>query len=154
MQLKPAFVDAIFGAAGVPGGQGLSNFASVISGIQLDKTEQVGNWANRPLRLEQKRYAALDAYALVRVYYDVVERIQNAGLMETHAADLDELEVCSRIGVTTARQKRVAPYTQSMKKGEEEDIYELVKVSAVCSNSRRAGFRGLPCIGPGAQPCV
>lgn len=49
--------------------------SSRLLNIYMDKTERVGNWLQRPLRLEQKRYAALDAYCVSGCYRVVQERL-------------------------------------------------------------------------------
>jgi hypothetical protein len=43
-------------------------------GFQLDKSEQRGDWARRPLALRQLRYAALDAACTLLLYEDQVAR--------------------------------------------------------------------------------
>jgi hypothetical protein len=43
-------------------------------GFQLDKSEQRGDWARRPLTLKQLRYAALDAACTLLLYEDQVAR--------------------------------------------------------------------------------
>lgn len=42
--------------------------------LQLDKSEQRGDWARRPLTLKQLRYAALDAICTLLVYEDQLKR--------------------------------------------------------------------------------
>lgn len=42
-------------------------------GKKLDKSNQFSNWAQRPLRKEQLRYAALDAFCLLEIY-DAIEK--------------------------------------------------------------------------------
>ncbi|HEX8128503.1 MAG TPA: hypothetical protein VF527_05325 [Pyrinomonadaceae bacterium] len=43
-------------------------------GFQLDKSEQRGDWARRPLALNQLRYAALDAVCTLLLYEDQLAR--------------------------------------------------------------------------------
>jgi hypothetical protein len=46
----------------------------VYLGLQLDKTEQRGDWGRRPLTREQLRYAALDAACTLLLYESQIER--------------------------------------------------------------------------------
>jgi hypothetical protein len=46
----------------------LTDLCAQILGKPLDKSEQFGNWAKRPLRREQLQYAALDAYCLLDLF--------------------------------------------------------------------------------------
>ncbi|VDN56972.1 unnamed protein product [Dracunculus medinensis] len=46
----------------------LTDLCRWILGEDLDKREQIGNWAVRPLRMAQLRYAALDAFCLIKLY--------------------------------------------------------------------------------------
>jgi hypothetical protein len=43
-------------------------------GVQLDKSEQRGDWARRPLTVKQLRYAALDAACTLLLYEDQIAR--------------------------------------------------------------------------------
>ena len=43
-------------------------------GVQLDKSEQRGDWSRRPLTVKQLRYAALDAVCTLLLYEDQVAR--------------------------------------------------------------------------------
>jgi ribonuclease D len=51
----------------------LTDLHAKVLGRALDKSEQFGNWAMRPLRPEQKCYAATDAHCLVAIY----EKLEN-----------------------------------------------------------------------------
>ena len=54
------------------------NLAAVVKhifGFELDKAEQLGNWARRPLRTTQQRYAAMDAFCLINLYEEVYARL-------------------------------------------------------------------------------
>lgn len=45
----------------------LANLVLLCSGKKLDKSNQLSNWLNRPLREDQKKYAATDAYCLFMI---------------------------------------------------------------------------------------
>nr|7JW2_A Chain A, Exonuclease mut-7 homolog [Aedes aegypti]7JW2_B Chain B, Exonuclease mut-7 homolog [Aedes aegypti] len=53
--------------------QNLANLVRLCLGKKLDKSNQFSNWAQRPLRKEQLRYAALDAFCLLEIY-DAIEK--------------------------------------------------------------------------------
>lgn len=61
-------------------GMALGNLVQLCVGKKLDKSNQFSNWENRPLRQEQRLYAALDAYCLIEIY-DVIQRqCEKAGI--------------------------------------------------------------------------
>ena len=48
--------------------KGLKKLTKCCFGLPLDKKERLSNWNNRPLRSEQLRYAALDAFVLIQIH--------------------------------------------------------------------------------------
>uniref|UniRef100_A0A915B1V5 3'-5' exonuclease domain-containing protein n=2 Tax=Parascaris univalens TaxID=6257 RepID=A0A915B1V5_PARUN len=64
-------------------------------GERLDKREQIGNWAVRPLRREQMKYAAMDAYCLIRIYDRMkVRATEEFGMnWQTHLEMSDVIQV-------------------------------------------------------------
>ncbi|KHN73129.1 putative exonuclease mut-7 [Toxocara canis] len=54
----------------------LTDLCYKVLGEPLDKREQVGNWAARPLRPEQMKYAAMDAYCLIQIYERLKRRAE------------------------------------------------------------------------------
>lgn len=66
----PAADSATAGGVGssTGGGAPLSGLVSLCLGRYLDKSNQFSNWQQRPLRPEQVRYAALDAFCLIECF--------------------------------------------------------------------------------------
>lgn len=56
------------------GHKGLSELTRTLLGLPLNKDEQCSDWENRPLRLSQLKYAALDAFCLLQVYEELAYR--------------------------------------------------------------------------------
>ncbi|CAM9410412.1 unnamed protein product [Ectocarpus fasciculatus] len=53
----------------------LSRLCNLVLGKPLDKSEQCSDWGNRPLSGRQKRYAALDARATLRVHRQLAPEV-------------------------------------------------------------------------------
>ena len=70
--LRPLIAEASPNFGG-KGGQhlGLSRSTESFLGKQLDKAEQCSDWCQRPLSIEQREYAALDAWACAAIYAKV-----------------------------------------------------------------------------------
>lgn len=58
-------------------GAALTNLVQLCFGKPLDKSNQFSNWNNRPLREEQIKYAALDAYCLIEIYEMIRNRFMS-----------------------------------------------------------------------------
>lgn len=54
--------------------KGLSKHVFLLFGKPLDKCEQFSDWSRRPLREEQVKYAALDAFCLVEIFNELKKR--------------------------------------------------------------------------------
>uniref|UniRef100_A0A915EKV2 3'-5' exonuclease domain-containing protein n=1 Tax=Ditylenchus dipsaci TaxID=166011 RepID=A0A915EKV2_9BILA len=107
--LNPEACEVVFGSKTFAINLNLNEVTKLFLGIELDKSERIGNWAQRPLRLEQKRYAALDAYALIgcfRVISKRLNKLKSASILDSlkHAALMSPASNNSRpddLNVTT-----------------------------------------------------
>lgn len=57
--------------------KGLSKLTQQCLGKPLDKRECMSNWQNRPLRPAQLRYAALDAFVLIKIFDFFIEKLKS-----------------------------------------------------------------------------
>ena len=53
---------------------GLQNIYAIIFGERISKSQRVTNWESPTLSFKQQLYAALDAYACLRIYNALMER--------------------------------------------------------------------------------
>lgn len=84
----------------------LSNLVKLCFGKKLDKSNQFSNWQQRPLREEQKTYAALDAYCLFEIY-DVIGRvITKMGINYDELIDNILIENKKQIASMTKKESR------------------------------------------------
>jgi hypothetical protein len=79
-------------------------------GIQLDKSEQRGDWARRPLNLKQLRYAALDAACTLLLYENQIAR----GLSAVY--QLREVSQSSQTSLPLSDDARPTPVLVEMPK--------------------------------------
>ncbi|KAI9491900.1 ribonuclease H-like domain-containing protein [Zychaea mexicana] len=54
----------------IPGG--LAGVVSTFLGVSMNKKQQLSNWEQRPLTVDQATYAASDAYCLIEIYGNLV----------------------------------------------------------------------------------
>lgn len=94
----------------------LSNLVKLCFGKKLDKSNQFSNWQQRPLRLEQISYAALDAFCLFEIYDVIGKVITNLGINYDELIDNILIENKKQIASLTKKesrhQKNVQPVQQ------------------------------------------
>jgi hypothetical protein len=59
----------------------LADLCLHLLGRPLDKSEQFGNWAKRPLRPEQVHYAAMDAFCQIEIFNKLKHKAQSVALL-------------------------------------------------------------------------
>uniref|UniRef100_A0A914LFT2 3'-5' exonuclease domain-containing protein n=1 Tax=Meloidogyne incognita TaxID=6306 RepID=A0A914LFT2_MELIC len=102
--LDPEFSEAVFGGKPLKN-LGLSDVANYFLGIQVEKSERTGNWSQRPLRLEQKKYAALDAHCLVQLYKKIAPLI-----LKLREDQQNSLQNCALIKFINEEEKKQQNY--------------------------------------------
>lgn len=66
----------------------LSNLTNIILGSPLDKMQQASDWGYRPLTRPQLRYAAFDAFCLVKIYQEILKTAPDGLLTEDRLQQL------------------------------------------------------------------
>ncbi|VDN83461.1 unnamed protein product [Brugia pahangi] len=86
----------------------LTDLCRKVLGQALDKTEQIGNWAMRPLRREQMKYAAMDGYCLLNLYNKLKIRAERDYNMDwtKHWKECDIAQIKSKENKTEKRTKK------------------------------------------------
>lgn len=82
LDVRPAAlidVQLTAGFVGLGAGQGLATLLDRVLSVRLDKGERYTDWAKRPLRAEQLRYAAADVEHLLVLADDLTERAATLG---------------------------------------------------------------------------
>ncbi|CAK5074843.1 unnamed protein product [Meloidogyne enterolobii] len=124
--LDPEFSEAVFGGKPLKN-LGLSDVANYFLGIQVEKSERTGNWSQRPLRLEQKKYAALDAHCLVQLYRKVSPLI-----LKLREDQQNSLQNCALIKFINEEEKKQQNYV--LDDGQVMASHELNDEAANSSN--------------------
>lgn len=110
--------------------KGLKELVKLVLGKSLDKTWQFSAWNNRPLRPQQEKYAALDAYCLYEMYEEIKKILQyskeefetlvNEFIVSDHRCHMLEQEKAkSKPKKLTKGQKKQAKRDQEQKKMDE-----------------------------------
>ncbi|RWS20609.1 exonuclease mut-7-like protein [Leptotrombidium deliense] len=60
--------------------KGLSKLTYLVLGKFINKEEQFSDWGRRPLRDNQIKYAAIDAYSLLQIYEQLFEKSSKMGI--------------------------------------------------------------------------
>lgn len=84
----------------------LSNLVKLCFGKKLDKSNQFSNWQQRPMRMEQISYAALDAYCLFEIYDVIGKVINNMGINYDELIDNILIENKKQIASMTKKESR------------------------------------------------
>lgn len=71
---------------------GYGNLVKSILNIDLDKSQQIANWLNRPLSNEQLDYAMADVIYLKEIYYKLIKRINKKNRLDLIKNELIKLE--------------------------------------------------------------
>jgi DNA polymerase I-like protein with 3'-5' exonuclease and polymerase domains len=108
----------------------LADVAQFFSGVELDKTQQISDWASPELSQQQIEYAARDAHVMIGLREQVSERLKNDDLervaqlefncispiaeMELNGFYLDESRWREQLGKVRAAQSKIADELQEM----------------------------------------
>tara|TARA_Y100001960_G_scaffold305170_1_gene359060 strand:- start:5931 stop:7103 length:1173 start_codon:yes stop_codon:yes gene_type:complete len=71
---------------------GYGNLVKVMLNVDLDKSQQIANWQNRPLSAEQLDYAMADVIYLKEIYYKLIKRIDKKNRLDLIKDEMSKLE--------------------------------------------------------------
>ncbi|VIO93877.1 Uncharacterized protein BM_BM10432 [Brugia malayi] len=111
----------------------LTDLCRKVLGQALDKTEQIGNWAMRPLRREQMKYAAMDGYCLLNLYNKLKIRAERDYNMDwtKHWKECDIAQIKSKENKIEKRTKK-----KGTKFDEKEFEQMIERVNSDLSNAQ------------------
>ncbi|CAG9540593.1 unnamed protein product [Cercopithifilaria johnstoni] len=98
----------------------LTDLCQKVLGEALDKTEQIGNWAMRPLRREQMKYAAMDAYCLLNLYDKLKMRAERE-------YNMDWAKHCKECGVTQIKSKEEKRARKKETKFDDKEFEQMIE---------------------------
>ncbi|KAL3104218.1 hypothetical protein niasHS_002245 [Heterodera schachtii] len=127
----------------------LSGVSEYFLNIKLEKTEREGNWSQRPLRLEQKKYAAQDAHCLNRIFRIVASKLKRlkdnelAKELKRHSLiDFNEEKAKPTMAIPLLSGQLVR-----VKEGEEDFILNVQKAAGQIERSANGALDGFRTIG-------
>jgi ribonuclease D len=75
------------------GSPSLGSLVSILLGVRLDKSEQLGDWSARPLTAAARQYAAADVEYLFPLAVELRDRLEGLGREAWATAECEELRV-------------------------------------------------------------
>ncbi|VDP15698.1 unnamed protein product [Onchocerca flexuosa] len=107
----------------------LTDLCQKVLGEFLDKTEQIGNWAMRPLRREQMKYAAMDGYCLLNLY----DKLKIKAEREYH---MDWIKHCMECDITQVKSKEEKKPKKKGAKFDDKEFEQMIeRVNSDLNNS-------------------
>ncbi|KAL3994879.1 3'-5' exonuclease family protein [Acanthocheilonema viteae] len=106
----------------------LTDLCQKVLGEALDKTEQIGNWAMRPLRREQMKYAAMDAYCLLNLYDKLKIRAERE-------YNMDWTKHCKECDVTQTKSKMEKKAKKKEVKFDDREFEQMIERLNSCLNN-------------------
>uniref|UniRef100_A0A914GZ18 3'-5' exonuclease domain-containing protein n=1 Tax=Globodera rostochiensis TaxID=31243 RepID=A0A914GZ18_GLORO len=147
VKLYPEASSAVFDRTDVecPTHLSLSDVSAYFLDIKLEKTEREGNWSIRPLRLEQKKYAAFDAYCLERLFRKVAEKLKTLKNKELANA-LKQHSLINFVDAQPAKSSAIIPLVSGqmvrIKEGEEDFILNVQKAAREIEHAAHGNLHG------------
>ncbi|XP_065187032.1 exonuclease mut-7 homolog [Sycon ciliatum] len=123
-------------------GTGLSGLIEVCFGNPLDKSQQMSDWERRPLRPQQRTYAALDAYCLVQAFDVLTQRANELGLDPEPCMKLRNWEFARRAARLKHQQFTISEDTEAL-----GALIRPFQLSLVADNGMLVLGRHLRCCG-------
>uniref|UniRef100_A0A914W020 Uncharacterized protein n=1 Tax=Plectus sambesii TaxID=2011161 RepID=A0A914W020_9BILA len=112
----------------------LTDLCAHLLGRPLDKSEQFGNWAKRPLRPEQIRYAALDAYCQIEIFNELKRKAQELLI------DWEDVVARSTVDISAGtkaehKKSRVRQPKKKMTDAEFRDLIQRLNAATLCDQN-------------------
>uniref|UniRef100_A0A914GUH8 3'-5' exonuclease domain-containing protein n=1 Tax=Globodera rostochiensis TaxID=31243 RepID=A0A914GUH8_GLORO len=147
VKMYPDASSAVFDRLDVesPSNLSLSDVSEYFLDIKLEKTEREGNWSLRPLRLEQKKYAAMDAICLNRLFRKVAAKLMTLKNKELASA-LKQHALINLVDEQPAKSPTIIPLVSGqmvrIKEGEEDFILNVQKAAREIEHAAHGNLHG------------